>query len=216
TPVDWPEVKPADWLREMLPAGGKVGFDPWLHTAREIEDLRAGLEGTAIEICETTNFVDSIWPDQPAPPLGPVRVHPLEVAGESAADKRARLGAELTRAGHAAAVLTLPDSIAWLLNIRGTDIPRNPVVHAFAILEAGGHVTLFIAGGKLSDDVRAHLGPDITLRPPEALEPALRTLTGPVRVDRATAPLAVSRILKDAGVAVAWGQDPCILPKARK
>lgn len=216
TPVNWPEVKPADWLKEMLPGGGKVGFDPWLHTAKEIEDLRAALEDTGIEICETRNLVDSVWPDQPAPPMGAIRTHPLEVAGEAAADKRARLGDDLARAGQAAAILTLPDSISWLLNIRGTDIPRNPVVHAFAILEAGGHVTLFVAGDKLSDAVRAHLGPDITIRPPEAFEPALRTLSGPVRVDRTTAPLAVSGILKEAGIAVAWGSDPCILPKARK
>ncbi len=216
TPVNWPEVKPADWLKEMLPGGGKVGFDPWLHTAKEIEELRAALEDSGIEICETRNFVDSIWPDQPAPPLGTVRTHPLEVAGEAAEDKRARLGDDLARAGQAAAILTLPDSISWLLNIRGTDIPRNPVVHAFAILEAGGHVTLFVAGAKLSDAVRAHLGPDITLRPPEAFEPALRTLAGPVRVDRTSAPFAVSRILREAGIAVAWGADPCALPKARK
>jgi Xaa-Pro aminopeptidase len=187
TPVNWPEVKPADWLKEMLPAGGKVGFDPWLHTAKEVEDLRAALEDTGIEVCETRNFIDAIWPDQPPPPLGPIRTHPLEVAGEAAADKRARLGDDLARAGQAAAILTLPDSISWLLNIRGTDIPRNPVVHAFAILEAGGHVTLFVAAEKLSDAVRVHLGPDITLRPPEAFEPALRTLSGPVRVDRTTA-----------------------------
>lgn len=216
TPVAWPETRPADWLREMLPAGGRVGFDPWLHTAKEIEDLRDALADTGIILSEEGNFVDAVWPDQPPAPKGIVRIHALEHAGQSSADKRAALGAELTRAGKEAAVLTLPDSICWLLNIRGADIPRNPVVHAFAILHAGGHVTLFLDPAKLTDAVRAHLGPDVTLRPAEAFAPALRTLRGPVRVDRASAPLAVSQALQAAGVAHAWGQDPCILPKARK
>lgn len=216
TPVDWPETKPADWLKEMLPAGGRIGFDPWLHTAKEIEELRGALEGTAITLSEDRNFVDAVWPDQPPPPQGTVRAHPLEHAGVTAAEKRAAIGADLTRTGQEAVVLTLPDSICWLLNIRGSDIPRNPVVHAFAILQAGGHVTLFIDAAKLSDAVRAHLGPDVTIRPAEAFAPALRTLRGPVRVDRASAPLAVSQALQTAGVALVWGQDPCILPKARK
>ncbi|MCV2869722.1 aminopeptidase P family protein [Defluviimonas sp. WL0002] len=216
TPVNWPEVKPAEWLKEMLPNGGRVAFDPWLHTEKEISDLRAALEGSGVELCDSMNFIDEIWADQPAPPRGKVRVHPLDYAGESAAEKRARLGDELSRAGQTAAVLTLPDSISWLLNIRGADIPRNPVVHAFAILDAGGHAALFVDEGKLSEAVLAHLGPDITIRPPDAFADALRALEGPVRVDRATAPLAVSQELKAAGVTVAWGQDPCIMPKARK
>lgn len=216
TPVAWPETRPADWLKDMLPAGGRIGFDPWLHTAKEIEYLRNALEDTGIILSEERNFVDAVWPGQPPAPQGAVRVHALEHAGQSSADKRAALGAELARAGQDAAVLTLPDSIAWLLNIRGADIPRNPVVHAFAILHAGGHVTLFLDPAKLTDAARAHLGPDVTLRPAEAFAPALRTLGGPVRVDRATAPLAVSQTLQAAGIAHVWGQDPCILPKARK
>jgi len=216
TPVNWPETKPADWLKEMLPAGGRIGFDPWLHTAKEIEELRQTLKGTAITLSEERNYVDSVWPDQPPPPQGAVRIQGMEQAGVSAAEKRVAIGAELARAGQEAAVLTLPDSISWLLNIRGADIPRNPVVHAFAILQSGGHVTLFIDAAKLDDAVRAHLGPDVTIRPAEAFAPALRTLRGPVRVDRASAPIAVSQALQAAGIAHVWGPDPCILPKARK
>ena len=215
TPVPWPEVKPGDWLREHV-SGGRIGFDPWLHTAGEIEILEKALEGNSISLFPTTNFVDSIWPDQPAPPMGRAFLHPDAVAGETSADKRARLAAELQKAGQKAAVLTLPDSICWLLNIRGSDVPRNPILHGFAILQDDGHVSLFCEPGKLDEIVRAHLGPHVTVRPPSALVPALHTLAGPVRVDKATAPLAVSQELAEAGVAVAWGDDPCRLPKARK
>jgi len=216
TPVPWPDVKPGPWLRQMLPDGGRVGFDPWLHTAKEIAEIGAALEGSGIALMPERNLIDLVWHDQPAPPAGPVEVHPDGLAGETSTAKRARLAAGLAAASQQAAVITLPDSIAWLLNIRGSDVARNPVVHAFAILHANGHLTLFIAPEKLSDAVRAHLGPDVTLRPVSALAPALRSLHGPVRVDRATAPLQVSRELEEAQVAVVWGEDPCLLPKARK
>jgi len=216
TPVPWPDVKPGPWLRQMLPDGGRVGFDPWLHTAKEVAEIGAALEGSGIALMPERNLIDLVWHDQPAPPAGPVEVHPDGLAGETSTAKRARLAAGLAAASQQAAVITLPDSIAWLLNIRGSDVARNPVVHAFAILHANGHLTLFIAPEKLSDAVRAHLGPDVTLRPVSAFAPALRSLHGPVRVDRATAPLQVSRELEEAQVAVVWGEDPCLLPKARK
>ncbi len=213
TPVNWPETKLGPWLREQLPHGGKVGFDPWLHTAGEIEGHEKALDGSGLHLAPVGNMIDRIWEDQPDPPAGPVRSHPLELSGESSRDKIARMARAVHDAGQKAAVLTLPDSISWLLNVRGSDIPRNPVVHAFAILHAEGRVSLFLNPAKVAD-----LGPDplIDVAPPDAFEPALRALEGPVRVDKATAPLAVSRILEDADIEVAWGDDPCILAKARK
>lgn len=215
TPVPWPEVKPGDWLREHL-AEGEVGFDPWLHTAEEIARIRAALEGSSVTLRPTRNLVDAIWPDQPPAPVGPAFVHPEALAGESSAAKRSRLAEDLRRAGQRAAVITLPDSLCWLLNIRGADVPRNPILHGFALLHDDAKVTLFAEPAKIDDAVRAHLGPQVTIRPPSAFVPALHTLPGPVRVDRGTAPLAVSQELEEAGVAVAWGDEPCRLPKARK
>jgi Xaa-Pro aminopeptidase len=215
TPVPWPEVKPGDWLRETL-AAGEVGFDPWLHTAEEVGRIEAALAGTSVTLRAVKNMVDGIWPDQPAAPMGRAFVHPEALAGETGAEKRARLAEGLRKAGQRAAVITLPDSLCWLLNIRGADVPRNPILHGFAVLHDDGRVTLFAEAAKFDDAVRAHLGSQVTLRPPSAFVPALHTLPGPVRVDRATAPLAVSRELEEAGVEVVWGDDPCRLPKARK
>ncbi|VDC30788.1 putative peptidase [Pseudogemmobacter humi] len=214
TPINWPEVKPGDWLRQHL-AGGVVGFDPWLHTADEIARIEAALAG-GVTLKPVTNPVDAIWSDRPAPPAAPAFAHPEVLAGESAGDKRARLAAELRAKGEAAAVITLPDSLCWLLNIRGGDVPRNPVVQGFAILADDGQVTVFADPAKFGADLRAHLGAGVAIRPPGDFVPALRSLTGPVRVDRATAPLAVTLELEAAGIAVSPGADPCILPKARK
>ena len=216
TPIDWPATRPAAWLRDMLPGGGVIGFDPWLHGRDEIDKLQTALAGSDITLTRSANPIDAIWPDQPAPPCGRVRVHPEALAGESASHKRERLARGLADAGQRAAVITLPDSLCWLLNIRGSDIPRNPVVHGFALLHDDARVTLFIDEAKLDDAVRAHLGEAVTLRPPDALEASLRTQAGPVLLDSASAPLSLADELEEAGVAVAWGQDPCILPKACK
>ncbi|SFC05985.1 aminopeptidase P family protein [Tropicimonas isoalkanivorans] len=214
TPLDWPKVHLADWLAEQLPDGGRIGFDPKLHTVADIERLRRKGADAGIEYVAVENPVDALWDDQPPPPAGPISVHPLNYAGEDHADKRARLARELAEAGARAAVIGLPDSVAWLLNIRGSDIPRNPVPHATAILHDDGRVELFCAPEKLSEDVRAHLGPDVTCHPPEALSDRLAALEGPVRLDRTSASVWVAE--QPGKTEVAMGQDPCVLPKARK
>jgi Xaa-Pro aminopeptidase len=216
TPVPWPEVKPGDWVREKL-TSGRVGFDPWLHTADEVERLESSLEGSGVTLVSVMkNPVDAIWPDQPAAPFGKAFVHPVELAGESHAEKRERLAEGLRKAGQRAAVVTLPDSLCWLLNLRGADVPKNPVLHGFAVLQDDGRVDLFVNPAKLDESVRAHLGPEVEVRAVEGFAEALTRLPGPVRVDKATAPLAVADILRGAGIAVAWGDDPCRLPKACK
>lgn len=210
TPVNWPETQPADWLRAHATGGAVIGFDPWLHTPDEIARLRKGLEGSAITLRTVDgNPVDAIWPDQPAPPLGTVRAHPLALAGRSSEEKRRAIAEELRARGISAVALTLPDSISWLLNIRGSDIARNPVVQAFAILHDDARLDLFINAAKMGAVV---LDGDITLHPPEAFAPALRAHNGAMQFDPATAPLAVAEVLAE-GVA---GVDPCLMPKACK
>lgn len=208
-----PGDKPADWLRVALPAGGRIGFDPWLHTPGQIAALEKALDGSGIGLVAQDNLIDRIWVDRPAAPTAAARAHPLQWAGEAATDKRARMAAALKRDGQRAAVLTLPDSIAWLTNLRGADIPRNPIMQAFAILTDDGALTLFTDPAKLAG---LDLDPAIRLRPAAAFAPSLRLLTGPVRLDPATAPLAVRDELQDAGVEIAEAPDPVILPKAIK
>jgi len=216
TPVPWPETKLADWLREHLPQGGAVGLDPWLHTPEQVEKLKDALDGSQIALREVDNPIDRIWEDQPGPPLGPITPYPEALAGRPHGEKRAELAGMLRKAGHRAALLTLPDSIAWLLNIRGSDIPRNPVPHSFAVLHDNARVTLFTDPAKLSDELRAHLGQEVTLRPQGAFAAGLRSLVGPVRLDPASAPLWALRQLQEAGIEIARDDDPCSLPKARK
>ncbi len=213
TSVPWPEVKPGDWLKAQLPQGGVVGYDPWLHSRDDLDKVVKALEGSGVTLRAVGNLVDGLWPDRPASPQGRVRVHPEALAGESSAAKRQGLAEILRAAGQTAAVITLPDSICWLLNIRGADLPKNPVVQAFAVQHGDGSVDLLVDAAKLNAEVRAHLGAEVRVLPPDGFAALLDGLAGPVRVDGGSAPLWVSERL---GGRVSWGQDPCILPKARK
>jgi len=210
TPVNWPDTLPADWLRAHAPRGAQIGFDPWLHTPDDITRLRAGLEGSGIFLVPVAdNPVDAIWPDQPAPPCGTVRAHPLALAGRSSEEKRRAIADDLRAQGVSAVVLTLPDSISWLLNIRGSDIARNPVVQAFAILHDDARLDLFIDPAKLGG---LALDSDIILHPPGGFAQTLAAQNGRIRFDPATAPVAVAEVLAE-GVP---GADPCLMPKACK
>ncbi|WP_071675175.1 aminopeptidase P family protein [Nioella nitratireducens] len=213
TPVPWPETKLEDWLAEQMPPGGVVGFDPWLHTSQEVDRLETALTPAQITLRPVANQIDAIWPEQPDRPDAPAMTYPAKLAGMTSGQKRADIAQALAKAGHTAAVLTLPDSICWLLNIRGSDLPHLPVVQTFAILDREGHVTLFSDPAKFDG-----LGPDpdITLKPWDDFETVLAGLSGPVRVDPATAPHKVRMVLDAAGIEVAPGEDPCILPKACK
>lgn len=210
TPVDWPETSAADWLRGHAAEGAVIGFDAWLHTPDEIAKIEAGLTGTGVTLrAVDDNPLDAVWSDRPAGTSGTVREHPLALAGVTAAQKRATLAAELKRAGVGATVITLADSIAWLMNWRGSDIIRNPVVQGFAILHDDARLDLFVEAGKVSH-IPEEAG--VTRHAPEGFEAALKALNGATRYDAATAPVAVQRALAH-GVA---GADPCLMAKAVK
>ncbi|HPD93332.1 MAG: aminopeptidase P family protein [Rhodobacter sp.] len=208
--VDWPETSAADWLRQHAPQQAVIGYDPWLHTPDEIGRIEAGLKGSTIALrALDTNPLDAVWTDQPPPARGLVREHPLSLAGRTGAEKRADLAQGLKRAGVAATVITLADSLAWLMNWRGSDIIRNPVVQGFAILHDDARLDLFIDAAK----VAALPGDEgVTRHPIEAFADALKALNGVTRFDPQTAPVAVQTLLAQG----APGADPCLMAKATK
>lgn len=215
TPVHWPETRPGKWIGDHL-VSGTIGFDSWLHSAGEIEDIRKDLNGQAITLQAVENPIDLLWRDQPPPPLAPAFIQPDDLAGESHSSKRDRLARILRDQGEKAAVITQPDSLCWLLNIRGGDVPRTPVMHGFAILHDDASVDLFAEPAKLMPDVVAHLGDAVSTHAPDAFLPALSRLRGPVRIDKTTAPLQISSHLEANHISFRWGDDPCLLPKALK
>ena len=198
----------------------RIGFDSRLHTPRGLDKLRKVCEERGAELVPVTdNPVDAVWATQPPPPLGPAVPHPIEFAGTSVAAKRTLIADQLGREGDAAAVLTAPDSIAWLLNIRGADVPHTPLPLSFATIDDRGDVNLFLDPRKLTPEAHAHLGNDVVVQPPEAFGPHLDKLGHGgrvVRVDPAAASVWVFDRLHRAGATIRRDADPCALPKACK
>lgn len=214
-----PEQKLSDWLVETLPAGGRIGFDPWLHTLAEIERLTLAVARRQLTLkAVPANLIDRVWGKaRPSVPASPVIVQPLAHAGVSGADKLAALQKRLKEESQDAVVLTLPDSICWLLNIRGADVAHNPVTLAFAIVPAKGKAELFIDAAKITPAVAQHLAPLARVQQPKDLVPRLKALKAEgrkVRLDPETAAFAIARAL--GKTTIVRGRDPCIEPKARK
>jgi Xaa-Pro aminopeptidase len=216
-----PQVKLEDWLGSHVKAGGAVGFDPKLHTAAMIEELTKTLKPKGIKLKPLgTNPIDRIWGrERPAPPRSPVIPHPIKYAGKGAEQKIAELQTALRKEAEDAVVLTLPDSIAWLFNIRGGDVAHNPVALAFAIVPVNGKPELFIDPAKMAPEAKAHLAPLAKIGDPASFERRLSALKGMgkrIRLDPATASSWFFRKLAGGKATIVRGADPCLLPKARK
>jgi Xaa-Pro aminopeptidase len=211
--------EPAEtWLAEVLRPGDRLGYDLWLHAEEALARLRRAVEraGAALVPVEP-NPVDEAWADRPAAPASPVAAHPAVFSGEESAAKRVRIAEAIAKAGAEAAVLSAPESIAWLLNIRGDDVPYNPIALAYAILRADGQVSLFIEPARIEPALRAHLGNGVTVEPRAALGPALARFAGAtVLADPRTAPAWIAERLRAAGATVLAEADPVALPKAIK
>jgi Xaa-Pro aminopeptidase len=207
-----------NWIADNAHHGARIGYDPWLHSVAPLDALRASAAkaGATLVACET-NPIDAVWPDQPAPPLAKAVPHPLNLAGESAESKRMRIAEDVKKLGADACVITLPDSICWLLNIRGGDVPHTPFALSFAILNGDGSTDLFMDSRKSSPELVQHLGNAVRLREPKEFVSALDALKGKtVGVDATMGASAISDRLGGAGAKVKWMADPCQLPKACK
>jgi len=209
---------PTEWLAKCLPAKAKLGFDPWLHTPKGVEKLRAACAKAGADLVALDcNPLDAVWLDQPEPPLAPVVPHAQDLAGQSSAEKRSAVARNLIEEKQDAAFLSSPDSVAWLLNIRGEDVEFSPLPLCFAIAHRDGSLDLFIDPRKRSADLEAHLGPEVRLHRPIDMASVLDGLKGRiVRLDSDSAPAWVEDRLTSAGAKPVSGNDPCALPKACK
>lgn len=211
------EKSPSEWLAENA-HGLRIGFDPWLHTEAELMRYKKATRNFKTTfIAHRANLVDEIWHDQPAKPTAKVVDHPVKYAGETRNDKAKRLAEELRASNADAAVITNLDSVAWLLNIRGEDIPCSPLALAYAILFADGSVHVFIDRKKVASTLKMTFGKKISLFDYEDFEKHLGLLNGKrVLFDPRTAPIQVLLSLERDGAEVVPADDICLLPKACK
>ena len=207
------------WLESTLSAGQVVGYDARLHSPDALDRLKRAADKAGASLRPVAaNPLDEAWGKaRPAQPQAPVVPHPLTFSGEDSAAKRARIGADLAKAGADAAVLTAPASIAWLFNIRGGDVIRSPLPLGQAILMDDGSARLFLDPAKVTADLQAWLGNQVMLDTAEALPGALAALKGlKVLVDPAQSSAWCFDTLQAAGAEVARAADPTALPRACK
>jgi Xaa-Pro aminopeptidase len=207
---------PTQWIARTLKKGDRLGFDPWLVTADQAKRYRGACEGVGASfVAVARNPIDAVWTDQPAPPMAEIVTQPTQFAGRTAADKIKDIRKAFGPAD--AVVLTQPDSVAWLFNLRGFDVPHTPVVNAYAILPKTGKAELFIAPEKLTEDVQTHLKKVAVIRAPGDIGKALKALgKARVLIDPAWTPERLREALVRAKAEIVTGPDPVSLPKARK
>jgi Xaa-Pro aminopeptidase len=213
-----PQTSVAKWLGEHAPEGAKIAYDPWLHGKGWVSAATKALADKGAELVAVTdNPIDAIWSDRPAPSSAPTLVHPELYAGEASEAKRAVVSEWLAEKKLDATVIAALDSIAWLLNIRGTDVERTPVTLSFVLAHADGTADVFIDEAKVTPELRAHLGNAVRIAPRTGFAAALAALNGKrVAVDPETAAQAIFAALTDAGAEIVEERDPTVLPKARK
>ncbi len=205
---------PPAWFAAHAAPGARIGYDPLLISE---ESLARYADAGLAMVPAAANPIDACWSDRPRPPLAPAVPHPLRYAGRSAGEKREEIAEALRNAKQDAAIITDPASLAWLFNIRGSDVPFTPFALGFAIAHADARTELFMDAAKLPDATRAWLGNAVSVEPRERLAPALARLGGKrVRVDAGGSPAWFAQTLRAAGAEVQAGPDPCQLPKASK
>jgi Xaa-Pro aminopeptidase len=213
---------PAAWLERTLTPGDRVGYDARIHTPASANAFRTAVESAGAKLVAIDeNLIDGLWNDRPAEPAAPVELYPEDLAGESSADKRARMAAQLASEKLDALVVSAPDCLAWLLNIRGSDIENCPFALGHAVLHSSARLELYMDSVKLSSSVKDGLisrgAGAVTLFEHGEFIGALGQLTQKrVRVDRGSASEWLIDELKARGAQVELGADPCTLAKACK
>ncbi|KAK6258387.1 hypothetical protein SCA6_012861 [Theobroma cacao] len=145
------------WMSDNLPREAAIGVDPWcvsVDTAQRWERAFAKKQQKLVQT--STNLVDEVWKTRPPLEINPVIVHPLEFAGRSVADKLKNLREKLGNEKARGIIITALDEVAWLYNIRGTDVSYCPVVHAFAIVTLNS-AFLYVDKRKVSTKVSSFM-----------------------------------------------------------
>ncbi|ELV8772390.1 aminopeptidase P family protein [Vibrio harveyi] len=206
-----------DWIKDHLANGASVAIDPRMHNSAWLDMAQAKLAGALELKILASNPIDELWHDRPAPVVSDVRLMATEAVGQSSESKRQEIAELVKKTGADSAVITALDSICWLLNVRGLDVSRLPVLLSHAILHSDSSVEYFLEPARLPAEFDAHVGSGVTVHHPEALQARLETLTGKnVLVDPATSNAWFKLVLQNAGASVVSKADPCLMPKAAK
>ncbi len=145
-----------EWLGEVLDEDAVVGVDGRLFSLIEANRIEMFCAQNGFMFAPDFRAAEAIWTDRPARPMNPAFVHDEALAGEDVDSKISRVVDALDAADADGLLITALDEIAWLLNLRGSDVDYTPVVIAFAYVSEDERV-LFIDSEKVTSEVKDHL-----------------------------------------------------------
>ena len=206
-----------DWILESLPAQSKVAIDPRMHNANWLNQAQAKLSAKHELAILENNPIDELWSDRPSPVVSQMILMPTESVGQSSESKRKQIAEIVVKAGADSAIITALDSVAWLLNIRGLDVSRLPVLLSHAILHSDASVEFFLDPSRIPAEFDSHVGQGVSVHHPESLQQQVEALSGKkVLVDPVTSNSWFKLVLQNSGAEVISQADPCLMPKAAK
>jgi len=211
-------VHHVDWLAEQLPAGATVAVDGAVLGLAAAQQLEQALTLRGIVLRSEVDLLDEAWPDRPGLPEAPVYEHLPPQAAVARADKLEQLRAEMRRLGATHHLVSTVDDIAWITNLRGSDVDYNPVFLAHLLIELDGRATLYVAEGKVKPDLAARLQADgIELAPYATAASSLAALPGGavLLLDARRITQGLRQAVRD-GVRVVEATNPSVLAKCCK
>ncbi|KLI64584.1 aminopeptidase P family protein [Aurantiacibacter marinus] len=213
-----PKDNMGDWIAETAAKGARIGFDPWLHTRGWAKAMAKRLDKAGAELVAVDgNPIDAVWSDQPERSMAPAFVQDDTYAGRSSAEKRGEIADWLKDEGLDAVVISALDSVAWTLNIRGSDVDHTPVALSYLMVQSDGTADWFIAPEKVTDEVSSKLGNAVRIRNADEFSAAFAQLAGKrVAADPERSVYAIFERLDEVGADVVLETDPAVLPKAIK
>ncbi len=214
------KTSPVAWLKEHLKAEDTLAYDPWLHTHQHLQMIQRELGGVGCGfVAVSSNPIDQLWQGRPVAPISAARPHPVSVSGRSSSEKRSDLCQKMQERHIDALCLSAPDSVAWLLNIRGEDIDASPYCLSRAILYQDGTVDWFVNPHKIASGLGDILGNDVLIMPEQDIVPVLQKLATDgkfIQADPGHLPARLSAALQDSKANIFWQADPVALAKACK
>jgi len=208
-----------EWLIDTLPAGSTVGIDSRLHTLTWYQRTKAQFDKAQINLVEVSqNPIDVSWVDRPALSSSTLTLFSHQAAGRNSLEKRQQIGRLVKKQGADIALIAALDSFCWLLNIRGNDVPRLPVILGCGLLSANGDMTLFTDLSKVPQGIEEHVGAGVIFKDESELATELSQMNGVKLLADPHSANAYSQLLAQRGgaILIVAGTDPVALPKAQK
>jgi len=205
-----------DWLLEKAPEGSKIGLDARLFSVSLYRKMEARFSEKTIEIIDLGDFITDLWPDRPPVPLSPIFLHDISFAGKSRKQKLREIRQDMKSRNLSHTFISSLDDIAWLYNIRGSDVSFNPTPLCYTLVGLT-HAWLFIHPSKVSEEIRLELKGDLILKGYDEVETVISQLESDSRIflDPGKSNFSILQSLPDS-IALQEGMNLTSLPKALK